>query len=261
MSINLEKSKQYIKEKVKEKPDIGIFLLGFQNQFHELIQNIKDLICIPYKDIPILKHLYGKLLFGKMNNKNIIFFMETLIEIQKINHHYFPIILCKNIGINKLIFINESYGVNPNYKIGDVMFIQDHINFFPEKNKVKKLIKNNFWEIIQPYDQNMLEIAENIAMNHNIMIQKGIYVSIPYFNYRTYAEYSMIRSMGGDCIGMDLPTDVLIAKYMNIKIFAITMIIMIESYKKKHARSFFIPEIEPSISLVILIINDLIQCY
>ncbi|WP_185867374.1 purine-nucleoside phosphorylase [Blattabacterium cuenoti] len=263
MTMTLEKSKQYIQNKIKEKPDFGILLLG--SQFDKLIEEIKNPICISYEEIPIFSknNLYGKFLFGKIEDKNVVFLIEPFYEKSKTNN--FPIVLCKNIGIDKLILINISGGVNPNYKMGDVMLVKDHINFFPESPNIKEFIKNRFFEIIEPYDKKMIEIAENIAMNHNIIIQKGVYVASPYPNYKTYAEYAMIRSMGGDCVGMNIVKDVITARCMNLRVFAISIVMgLYEKPKDKGYNSDeflkpFCQEIEKSISLLILIIKEFIK--
>ncbi|WP_185853567.1 purine-nucleoside phosphorylase [Blattabacterium cuenoti] len=261
MTITLEKSKQYIQNKIKEKPDFGILLLG--SQFDKLIEEIQNPICISYEEIPLLKKLYGKFLFGQIEGKNVVFLIEPFSEENRINN--FPIVLCKNIGIDKLILINISGGVNPNYKMGDVMLVKDHINLFPESPNIKDLIKNRFCEITEPYDKKMLEIAENIAMNHNIIIQKGVYVAFPYSNYKTYAEHAMIRSMGGDSVGMDIVTDIITARCMNLRVLVISIIVMSFSEPNKKIQNYadyrntFFQETEKSISLLILIVKEFIK--
>ncbi len=259
----LEKSKQYIQKKIKEKPDFGILLLG--NQFDQLIKEIKNPICISYEEIPLFskRNLYGKFIFGKIEDKNVVFLIEPFYEENRINN--FSIVLCKNIGIDKFILINISGGVNPNYKMGDVMLVKDHINFFPESSSIKEFIKNRFFEITEPYDKKMIEIAENIAMNHNIIIQKGVYVAYPYSNYKTYAEYAMIRSMGGDSVGINIVSDVIKARCMNLRVFAISIIMGL--YKKKYDEHknydfkpfFYNKKIEKSISLLILIVKEFVK--
>ncbi|WP_341655756.1 purine-nucleoside phosphorylase [Blattabacterium cuenoti] len=262
MTMILEKSKQYIQKKIKEKPDFGILLLG--NQFDQLIKEIKNPICISYEEIPLFskRNLYGKFIFGKIEDKNVVFLIEPFYEENRINN--FSIVLCKNIGIDKFILINISGGVNPNYKMGDVMLVKDHINFFPESSSIKEFIKNRFFEITEPYDKKMIEIAENIAMNHNIIIQKGVYVAYPYSNYKTYAEYAMIRSMGGDSVGINIVSDVIKARCMNLRVFAISIIMGLYKKYDEHKNYEFKPffynkKIEKSISLLILIVKEFVK--
>ncbi|WP_185874067.1 purine-nucleoside phosphorylase [Blattabacterium cuenoti] len=261
MSINLEeKLIQYIQNKIKKKPDFGIIFL--ENQFlHTIIKEIKNPISISYEEVQNFtqEKFYGKLIFGEIEGKKVVFFIEFSSSFYYENEypHYFPIGICKKIGINKLIFINTSGIINPNYHNGDVMLVKDHINFFPESPNMKKFLKNNnnfFW-IKEPYDIKMLEIAENIAMNHNILIQKGIYVAFPYQNYKTPAEYSMIRSMGGDSIGRNIIPYVMIAKYMNVRVFSIS-ILMSLSEKETSSYSKFI---EKNIPILLLIFKEFIK--
>ncbi|WP_238784468.1 purine-nucleoside phosphorylase [Blattabacterium cuenoti] len=268
MSMTLEESTIYIQNKInKTKPDFGILLLGIQ--FNQLVKEIKKPICISYKEIPNFSNLYGELIFGEIEEKKVVFLIEPFFSYEyeeKIKDPpYFPIVVCKNIGIDKLILINISGGVNPNYKMGDVMLVKDHINFFPDKYS-SFLKKNSFFVGIteeETYDKKMLEIAENIAMNHNIIIQKGVYVAFPYPNYKTPAEYAMIRSMGGDCVGMNnIISYVIAARYMNLRVFSISIITMggLSNIKKKdyYFDSIF-QESEKSISILILIVKEFIK--
>ncbi len=258
----IEKSKKYIQSKIKELPVLGIILLGVK--LDKLIQEMENTICIYYEEIPLFPNLYGKFLFGKIEGKNIVFLIENFFEKNAIN--YFPMILCKNIGLEKFILINESIGVNPNYKIGDIMFIKDHINFFPEEKNIKNFLGNRLIDITDPYDKNMLDLAEEIAMNQNIIIQKGIYVAFPYSNYKTYSECAMIRSVGGDCVGMeDIITYVMIAnRYMNIRVFSVSIINMMGIYddhiEKENTKVYLFKEFENSISLLTIIIKEFIKC-
>lgn len=213
------------------------------------------------------KKLYGKFLFGKIEDKNVVLLIEPFYEENRTNN--FSIVLCKNIGIDKLILINISGGVNPNYKMGDVMLVKDHINFFPESPNIKEFIKNRFFEITEPYDKKMIEIAENIAMNHNIIIQKGVYVAYPYPNYKTHAEYAMIRSMGGDSVGMNIVKDVITARCMNLRVFAISIVMGLYEHEQQPGHGHnsdeinflkpFYKETEKSISLLILIVKEFIK--
>ncbi|WP_238785552.1 purine-nucleoside phosphorylase [Blattabacterium cuenoti] len=263
MSMTLEeKSTRYIQKKIKEKPEFGIVLLG--NQFHQLIHEIKNPICIPYEDIPNLTKVNGKFISGNIEGKKVLFLIEPFSSYEEDEYTPSPIVMCKNMGIEKLILINISGGVNPNYKAGDVMLVKDHINLFPESHNMKKFMKNNFLGITEPYDQKMLEMAENIAMNHNIIIQKGVYVAYPYPHYKTHAEYAMIRSMGGDCVGMsNIVSYVITARYMDLRVFAISIIMGLSEQKESsdsiHLMKSFFQETEKSIPLLILIVKEFIK--
>ncbi len=258
-----EKSTKYIQKKIKEKPEFGIILLG--NQFHQLVHEIKNPICIPYEDIPNFTKVNGKFISGDIEGKNVLFLIEHSSYYYEDEYTPFPLVMCKNMGIEKLILINISGVVNPNYKTGDVMLVKDHINLFPESPNMKKFMKNNFLRITEPYyDQKMLDMAENIAMNHNIIIQKGVYVAYPYPHYKTHAEYAMIRSMGGDCVGMsNIISYVITAKCMDLRVFAISIMMGLyeqnESSDSIHLMKSFFQETKKSIPLLILIVKEFIK--
>ncbi|WP_185851206.1 phosphorylase family protein [Blattabacterium cuenoti] len=248
-----EKSTKYIQEKIQEKPEFGIIIL--ENQFSQLIKEIKNPICLSYEEIPSFMRTCGKFIFGDIEGKKVVFLIEPLSYCYKEENKSFPILVCKNIGVNKLILINTSIGVNPNYKKGDIMFVKDHINFFPESTQMKEFLlkRKNFLYMDPYYDQKMLELAESIAMNHNIMIQKGVYVSIPYSHYNTHSEYAMIRSIGGDSIGMNhIISDVITARCIDLQVFSISIIIELsEKYESKNT--------EKTIPLLTLILKEFIK--
>ncbi|WP_185851795.1 purine-nucleoside phosphorylase [Blattabacterium cuenoti] len=272
--MTLEKSTIYIKNKIKTKPDFGILLLGSQF-FNKLVKEIiKKPICISYEEIPNFSNLCGELIFGEIEEKKVVFLIEPFSlssSYEEKEKNTFPVVLCKNIGIDKLILINISVGVNPNYKMGDVMLVKDHINLFPPDKSLFSLKENHhlnssFFGITEePYDKKMLEIAENIAMNHNIIIQKGVYVAFPYPNYKTPAEYAMIQSMGGDSVGMNnIISYVITARYMSLRVFAISIIIMglSNQHNKKYQTNSIFQETEKSIPILILIVKEFIKfCY
>lgn len=258
----LEKSIQQIKKKIEGNiPCLGILLTT--DFLKKLVSEIKHPIFIPYKEIPIIKNFYGNFVFGEIEGKNVIFLIEEPSKKQKIN--YLPILLCKNLGIDKMILVTISSGVNPNYKIGDIMLIKDHINLLPEKVNVKKLLKDKLFGIEHPYDKEINKIIENIAMNQNVIIQKGTYVAASYPNYKTCAEYSMIRSIGGDSVGENIITDIIISNYMNLKIVAMSIIISEINEKEKilckkmNISSFENDEMKKSLFSLKLIIKEFIK--
>ncbi|MDR1804852.1 MAG: purine-nucleoside phosphorylase [Flavobacteriales bacterium] len=259
----LEKSKKYIQKKIKYIPDFGIILLGYQ--FNELIEEIKNPIDISYEEIPDLKEkkIYVKFIFGKIEEKKVVFFIPLYSFYEENGNNHFPILLFKKMRVNKLILINISGSVNPNYKIGDIMLVKDHINFFPESYEMKKILENNrFFGITETYDQKMLEIAENIAMNHNIIIQKGVYVAFPYPNYKTTAEYAMIRSIGGDSVGMNIVPYVITAKWMNLRVFSISIMVGLgeeQEHNKKGSYNWMTSL--NSIPILILMVKEFIKYY
>lgn len=225
------KTAEYIKNKIKETPDFAVVLGSGLNK---LVYEIKDPITIPYKKIPhfsnttVEGHL-GELVYGKIHNKKVLMMSGRF-------HYYegysmatiiFPIQVFKVLEIKTLILSNASGGVNLNFKIGDIMIIEDHINMMHE-NPLRGPNNNNlgprFVDMHEAYDKKMIEIAENIAKKNNIIYHKGTYVALQGPTFETPAEYNMVKNIGGDAVGMSTIPEVIAARHMNMKVFALSVI-------------------------------------
>ena len=138
----------------------------------------------------------------------------------------FPIRVMKFLGINSLIVSNASGGVNPDYEIGDLMILSDHINLISNP-----LIGTNidelgprFPDMSESYCKKLIAKAENIAKVNNIPIQKGVYVALTGPTLETPAEYKFMRIIGGDTVGMSTAPEVIVARHMGIPCFAMSVI-------------------------------------
>jgi purine-nucleoside phosphorylase len=132
----------------------------------------------------------------------------------------------KFLGIDKLLVSNASGGINPDYEIGDLMILNDHINLIPNPLIGKNLeeLGPRFPDMSEPYSPKMLETAHSIANKHNIRTHIGTYVGVTGPTLETPAEYSYFRIIGGDTVGMSTVPEVIIARHMNIDCFAISVI-------------------------------------
>ena len=132
----------------------------------------------------------------------------------------------KYLGIEKLIISNASGGVNPNYEIGDLMIINDHINLIPNPLVGPNLneLGTRFPDMSEPYCKEMINFAEEIAVDNNIKLQKGNYVGVTGPTLETPAEYNYFRIIGGDTVGMSTVPEVIVARHMKIKCFGISVI-------------------------------------
>jgi len=190
-------------------PKVGIILgtgLG------GLLDEIEVVSEIPFHEIPhfpattVTSH-QGKLILGRAKGK--------LILAMKGRFHYyegysmkevtFPIRVMKMLGITSLIVSNASGGLNPDYKIGDVMVIEDHIDLFPE-NPLRGLnieeFGDRFPDMSAAYHRKMIQLAFEIAQQNNINLRKGVYAGVQGPNLETPAEYKYLRTIGADAVGM-----------------------------------------------------------
>jgi purine-nucleoside phosphorylase len=221
----------FIQSKIKHEPVVGI-ILG--SGLGGLINEIEESISIPYESIPnfpvsTVEGHHGKLIFGKLGSKNIV-------AMQGRFHYYegytmqeiaFPVRVMKKLGIKLLILSNASGGVNPDFEIGDMMIINDHINLLPSNPLIGKNESEfgpRFPDMSEAYDANMIHKAIKICRRHNIKYKTGVYAAVTGPMYETPAEYRYIRNIGADAVGMSTIPEVIVARQMDLSCFAISVI-------------------------------------
>lgn len=231
MLEKINKSVQFILEKVGDfAPESGIILgtgLG------GLVREIEIIHTLEYQNIPnfpisTVEGHQGKLIFGNISGKKVVamqgrFHFYEGYTMQEVT---FPVRVMKYLGIKNLIVSNASGGVNPNFEIGDLMIINDHINLIPNP----LLGKNNpefgprFPDMSEAYDKKLIAKAVAIALKHNIKVHKGVYTGVTGPTLETPAEYKYFRIIGSDTIGMSTVPEIIVAHQMGIPCFAISII-------------------------------------
>ena len=211
-------------------PEVGIVLgsgLGG-------LVNVMDVqYTIPFADVPnfpvsTVKGHKGQLVFGIISGRKVI-------AMQGRFHYYegystslitFPIRVIKYLGAKLLVLSNASGGINPSFRVSDIMFITDHINLLPNP-----LIGNNderigtrFPDMSNAYDHRLVVLADDIAKKLDIHVQHGVYVADSGPSYETPAEYRYYRIIGGDCVGMSTVPEVIVARHCGLTVFAVSVI-------------------------------------
>jgi purine-nucleoside phosphorylase len=227
----IHKTANYIKKESSFNPEIGIILgTGLGGLVKEI--NIKK--SISYKDIPnfpvsTVEGHQGKLIFGELGGKNVVAMQGRFhfYEGYSMNEVVFPVRVMKFLGIKKLVVSNASGGVNPNFEIGDIMIINDHINLFPTNPLIGPNINalgTRFPDMSDAYDPTLIKKIQSIAKELNIKIVKGVYAGLTGPTLETPAEYSYIRNIGADAVGMSTVPEVIAARHMKIPCFGISVI-------------------------------------
>lgn len=199
----------------------------------QLASEITDSYEFPYQDIPnfpvsTVEGHSGKLIFGKLGGKDIM-------AMQGRFHYYegydmkevtFPERVMYELGIETLFVSNASGGMNPSFQIGDLMIIDDHINFFPEHPLHGKNFPTGprFPDMHEAYDKSLRQLADNIAKEKNIRVVHGVYVGVQGPTFETPAEYAMYHRLGGDAVGMSTVPEVIVARHCGIKVFGMSII-------------------------------------
>lgn len=215
---------------VNKKPLVGI-VLG--SGLGGLVDKITNIQAIKYKDIPnfplsTVEGHNGQLIFGELGGKSVV-------AMQGRFHYYegystkevtFPIRVMKDLGIVTLFVSNASGALNPNFKIGDLMLISDHINLIPNPliGKNDNRVGPRFPDMSTTYTPSLITLAENIAKENNIGLQKGVYVGTTGPTFETPAEYKYFRIIGGDAVGMSTCPEVIVARHAGLPVFGISII-------------------------------------
>ena len=227
--INL--TANYIKATISNLPNIAIILgtgLG------ALVNHIEAAENIPYSDIPIfplstVEGHSGNLIFGYLGGKRIM-------AMQGRFHYYegydmkevtFPIRVMKALGVKTLFVSNAAGGMNKEFRVGDIMIINDHRNLFPEnplRGKNYNELGPRFPAMTEAYSHKLIKFANEIAAEKGIRVMNGVYVGTSGPTFETPAEYEYFRIIGGDAVGMSTVPEVIVANHASMEVFGVSVI-------------------------------------
>jgi purine-nucleoside phosphorylase len=264
----LQKTTDFLIQKGFNNPEIGIILgtgLG------QLIDHI-DVICeIKYNEIPnfpeaTVEFHSGKLVFGTLENKKVIVMQGRfhVYEGYSPQEVTYPVRVMKALGIQKLFISNASGAVNLNFKKGELMLVEDHINMQGGSPLAFKNVSDfgeRFTDMCEPYNLDLRKSAIKIAKNNNINLHCGVYTAVVGPQLETKAEYRMLKLIGSDAVGMSTVPEVIVANHLNLSVLAISVIT--DECDPDNLKAVDIPEIiamagkaEPD---MILIFKELIK--
>lgn len=222
---------KFLQKEYKHTPEVGIVLGSGLGNFTQEIEIEKE---IDYKDIPnfpvsTVEGHKGKLIFGNLSGKKIVcmggrfHFYEGYSSEEVV----FPIRVLCLLGIKTLLLSNAAGGVNPSFKVGDLMIINDHIGIDMRNPLIGKNIDEfgpRFPDMSEPYKKELIVKAKDVAANLGIEVREGVYFCVTGPTYETPAEYKMIHIIGGDAVGMSTVQENIIANHMGVPVFAMSVI-------------------------------------
>jgi purine-nucleoside phosphorylase len=220
-----------IRKYTKEDYPVGIILgTGLGGLVKEIkVKHEIDYSKIPYFPLSTVESHLGKLIFGKIGKKNVIamqgrFHYYEGYTMQQITY---PVRVMKYLGVKTLLVSNACGALNPNYRRGDLMIMQDHINLLgdnPLIGKNEDEFGPRFPDMSEPYDLELIKSAVKVAREHKIKVHKGVYVAVPGPNLETKAEYRYLRAIGADVVGMSTIPENIVANHMGMKVLGISII-------------------------------------
>jgi purine-nucleoside phosphorylase len=227
----VQETVNFIKNKTNFTPEYGVILGSGLGSFTD---DLKIEFTLPYHEIPnfpvstVAGHK-GALVFGTIGNKKVVAMQGRFhyYEGYSMQEVTFPVRVMKYIGVTKLIVSNASGGVNPNYKVGSIVVIKDHINMMPEhplRGKNDERFGPRFVNMSEPYSVKMIAKVKEIAIAQNIEVFDGVYMGLQGPTFETLHEYKMVKVLGADCVGMSTVPEVIVARHMDLETFGISVI-------------------------------------
>lgn len=225
-----DEAAEYIRSKIHDIPTVAV-ILG--SGLGKLADQLTNAVILPYKEIPHFKTSTatghkGNLIFGCLGNRRIM-------AMQGRFHYYegytmqevtFPVRVMARLGVKQLFVSNAAGGINPSFKVGDLMAITDHLNFMPNPLIGKNIeeLGPRFPDMTEVYSHRLRSLAAQQAAAMGITLQYGVYVAETGPTYETPAEYKMYRTMGGDAVGMSTIPEVIVARHCGMEIFGMSVI-------------------------------------
>jgi len=228
---NINETLEVIRKHTKENYPIGIILgTGLGGLVKEIeVKHQINYEVVPHFPISTVESHHGKLIFGKVNGKNVVamqgrFHYYEGYTMQQITY---PVRVMKFLGVETLLVSNACGGMNPQYRKGDVMIMVDHINMLgdnPLIGKNEDELGPRFPDMSEPYSLELIDLAEKIAIENQIKVQKGVYVAVPGPNLETRAEYRFLRATGADVVGMSTIPENIVANHMGMKVLGFSIV-------------------------------------
>ncbi len=212
-------------------PEVGLVLGSGLGELEGMVQGVER---IPYSEIPHFPRSTapghaGNLLLGRVSGCPVAILQGRL-------HYYegystqaitFPIRVVAGLGVRTLLVTNAAGGLNPLFRPGDIMIIQDHIHMIPE-NPLRGIrddrLGDHFPDMSTAYDPDLVRMAEAVALSLSIPLKKGVYVGIPGPSLETPAETRLLIAAGADAVGMSTTSEVIVARSLGLKVLGLSVV-------------------------------------
>lgn len=228
---HIDDALRFLRTKTSMDPGVGIILgtgLGglAQEIIPEVIVNYED---IPHFPVSTVESHHGRLIFGTLGGK-------AVVAMQGRFHYYegytlkqvtYPVRVMKFLGVQTLLISNAAGGMNPHFRPGTIMIISDHINLLGDNPLIgpnDDTLGPRFPDMSEPYSQQLIKTAEQVALDLKIRTERGVFVAVPGPNLETRAEYRFLRFIGGDAVGMSTVPEVIVAVHMGVGVLGFSII-------------------------------------
>ncbi len=227
----IDEAVRHLRTRTAMQPPIGIILgtgLG------GLVREIRAEVVAEYEDIPYfpvstVESHHGKLIFGTLAGKQVVVMQGRFHFYEGYSLHQvtFPVRVMKALGVSTLLISNAAGGMNPHFSRGDLMVITDHINLLggnPLIGPNDESLGPRFPDMSEPYDKGLQKLAEDVALDLKVRLQRGVFVAVPGPNLETRAEYRFLRLIGADAVGMSTVPENIVAIHSGMRVLGMSII-------------------------------------
>ena len=228
---HIDDTLRFLRTRTAMQPGLGIILgTGLGGLVKEIEpETIVDYGEIPHFPISTVESHHGKLIFGTLGNKHVVamqgrFHFYEGYTMQQVT---FPVRVMKFLGVHTLLISNAAGGMNPQFSRGSIMIITDHINLLGDNPLIgpnDDSLGPRFPDMSEPYSRELINLAEQVALDRTIKTERGVFVAVPGPNLETRAEYRFLRFIGADAVGMSTVPENIVANHMGLRVLGISII-------------------------------------
>ena len=212
-------------------PAVGIILgTGLGGLVHSMqVHHTVDYAQIPHMPVSTVESHAGRLLFGTVHGVEVVVMQGRfhLYEGYTAKQVTFPVRVMKFLGVRTLIVSNACGGLNPLYRKGDVMVIDDHINLLGDNPLIgpnDDRLGPRFPDMSEPYSQRLISTLQSVALERKHSIHRGVYAAVAGPNLETRAEYRFLRTIGADVVGMSTVPETIVARHMGVDVLGLSIV-------------------------------------
>jgi len=231
LRTHVEEALAYLRMRTAMVPDTGIILgTGLGGLANEIVpETVVDYASIPHFPLSTVESHHGKLIFGSLGGRKVV-------AMQGRFHYYegytmqqvtFPVRVMKFLGVTTLLISNAAGGMNPQFSRGSLMIITDHINLLGDNPLIgpnDDTMGPRFPDMSEPYSRKLIALAEQVALDLRIRVERGVFVAVPGPNLETRAEYRFLRLIGADAVGMSTVPENIVANHMGLRVLGFSII-------------------------------------
>lgn len=227
----IQEAAAFICKQTSIEPAVGL-ILG--SGLGTLAAGINTEISLDYSILPhfpqsTVKGHGGKLILGKLENQPVVALSGRFhyYEGYDMKEVTFPVRVMKALGVHTLMLSNAAGGLHPDFKVGDIMLLKDHINLMPSNPLIGKnddRLGSRFPDMSEPYSHKLIDLAQQVAASNQIKLQTGVYAGLSGPCFETRAEYKYLHAIGADAVGMSTIPETIVAIHSGMKVLAASVI-------------------------------------